>query len=170
MTVSATFGRGGHRPPTLTAMTTARIATPADAHDVGRLLDRFNAEYDEFTPGAGVLAERCAALIAADEMTALLAGDGPDGVIVVRFRPSFWTGTPEGYIEELYVVADHRGKGLGRSLLDGALELCRERGAKYVGLGTSTDDTAALGLYESAGFTNLEGPNGPSMLWYELEL
>jgi ribosomal protein S18 acetylase RimI-like enzyme len=104
-------------------------------------------------------------------MSALLAGDGPDGVIVVRFRPSFWSGTPEGYIEELYVVPELRGKGLGRALLDGALELCRERGAKYVGLGTSTDDIAALGLYESAGFTNREGrPDGPSMLWYELEL
>jgi ribosomal protein S18 acetylase RimI-like enzyme len=152
-------------------MSAARLATPADASHVGWLLDQFNREYDDFTPGAEVLAERCAELLAADEMSALLAGEGPDGVIVVRFRPSFWSGTPEGYIEELYVAPDQRGKGLGRALLDGALQLCRERGAKYVGLGTATDDVAAIGLYESAGFTNREGgADGPSMLWYELEL
>jgi ribosomal protein S18 acetylase RimI-like enzyme len=150
--------------------TAARVAAPADAKDIGRLLDAFNREYDDFTPGAEVLGERCAELLAADEMSALIAGDGPDGVVVVRFRPSFWTGTPEAYVEELYVAPEHRGQGLGRALLDGALELSRERGAGYIGLGTSTDDIAALGLYESAGFTNREGrPDGPSMLWYELE-
>jgi ribosomal protein S18 acetylase RimI-like enzyme len=150
--------------------TAVRVATPADASHIGRLLDAFNREYDDFTPGAEVLAERCAELLAADEMSALLAGGGPDGVVVVRFRPSFWTGTPEAYLEELYVTPALRGQGLGRALLDGALDFCRERGAKYIGLGTSTDDTAAIGLYESAGFTNEEGPGGPSMLWYELEL
>jgi ribosomal protein S18 acetylase RimI-like enzyme len=151
--------------------TTARLATPADARAIGRLLDAFNREYDDITPGAEVLAQRCAKLLASDEMSALVAGDGPDGVVVLRFRPSFWTGAPEAYLEELYVAPELRGRGLGRALLDGALELSRERGAEYIGLGTATDDIAALGLYESAGFTNREGrPDGPSMLWYELEL
>ena len=152
-------------------MANVRRATPDDAAQIGRLLDAFNREYDEFTPGAEALAGRCAELLAADAMSALLVGDGPDGVAVVRFRPSLWVDAPEAYLEELYVVPEHRGEGLGRALLDGALALCVERGAKYIGLGTSTDDTAALGLYESAGFTNREGkPDGPSMLWYELEL
>jgi hypothetical protein len=38
-------------------------------------------------------------------------------------------------------------------------------------IGTSETDTAARGLYESAGFTNREGkPDGPVMLFYEREL
>ena len=38
-------------------------------------------------------------------------------------------------------------------------------------IATSVDDTAARGLYESAGFTNREGrPDGPAMLFYEREL
>lgn len=151
-------------------MSAARRATPDDAAEIGWLLDAFNREYDTFTPGGDVLAERCAELLAADEMSALLVGDGPDGVAVLRFRPWLWGDGPEAYLEELYVAPELRGQGLGRALLDGALELCRERGAKFIGLGTSTDDVAALGLYESAGFTNEEGPGGPSMLWYELEL
>jgi ribosomal protein S18 acetylase RimI-like enzyme len=151
-------------------MTTARVATPPDAIHIGRLLDQFNREYEQPTPGPEAVAKRCAELIAADDMTALLVGQGPEGLAVVRFRPSIWSDGPEAYLEELYVIPELRGNGLGRALLDAVLELSRERGVSYIALGTSTDDTAAIGLYESAGFTNLEGPNGPSMLWYELEL
>jgi ribosomal protein S18 acetylase RimI-like enzyme len=117
------------------------------------------------------MAARCEELLAADEITALLVGDGPEGLAVVRFKPSLWATAEEAYLEELYVVPDQRGNGLGRALLGAVLELSRERGVTYISLGTSTDDTAAIGLYESAGFTNREGkPDGPSMLWYELEL
>ena len=61
------------------------------------------------------------------------------------------------YLEELYVVPDLRGNGLGRALLEAAMETARAEGAEHMELGTSEDDTAARGLYESAGFTNREG-------------
>jgi ribosomal protein S18 acetylase RimI-like enzyme len=151
-------------------MPAARRAGVEDAAEIGRLLDAFNREYGDYTPGAEALAERCSRLLGGALMSALLAGDGPDGVAVVRFRDSLWVEAPEAYLEELYVAPEHRGQGLGRALLDGALELSRERGARYIGVATSTADSEALGLYESAGFSNLERPGGPSMLWYELEL
>jgi ribosomal protein S18 acetylase RimI-like enzyme len=151
-------------------MTAARLATPQDAADIGRLLDQFNREYDDPTPGADAVATRGAELMDAGEITVLLIGEGPDGLAVMRFRPSLWSDGPESYLEELYVVPERRGQGLGRALLNAVIELSRERRATYIGLGTSTDDTAALALYESAGFSNLERPGGPSMLWYELEL
>jgi ribosomal protein S18 acetylase RimI-like enzyme len=55
-------------------------------------------------------------------------------------------------------------------LLDAAMRAAREGGAGRMELNTSTDDTAAIALYESTGFTNREGgPDGPRMLYYELE-
>ena len=40
-----------------------------------------------------------------------------------------------------------------------------------IDLNTRTDDRAAIGLYESAGFTNREGrPDGPRMRYYERDL
>ena len=53
-----------------------------------------------------------------------------------------------------------------------ALELARRRGATTVELGTASRDTAARGLYESLGFTNLEKEGRPEtqMLCYEREL
>ena len=149
----------------------ARLATREDAADAGRLLHDFNTEYGDYTPGPEVLAERLAAMIGNDEATVLLAGDGPDGIGVLRFRRLVFHDGLHAYLEELYVAPALRGHGLGRALLDLAMETARGRGAIWIELGTSDDDVAARGLYESAGFINREGgPGGPVMYVYEREL
>ena len=148
-----------------------RRASAADTPTFGRLLHAFNAEFGESTPDADVIAERAAPLIESGEITVLFAGDEPDGFAQLRFRPSLYTGALDAHLEELYVVPERRGHGLGRALLDAAMEYARKRGAAHIDLGTSEDDAAALALYESAGFTNLEGgPEGPRMLYYERDL
>jgi len=148
-----------------------RRADASDAEAAGRLLHDFNTEYDEFTPGAGAVAERLRELIPSGEVTVLLAGDPPQGLALLRFRPSLWTETLDCHLEELYVVPHRRGRGLGRALMDAAMALARERGAAHMELGTSEDDTAARALYERLGFTNREGnPDGPVMYFYEREL
>ena len=92
---------------------TARLATAADAAAAGRLLHRFNSEYDEPTPGPEQLGKRIGELIATGGTEVLLAGDGPDGILVVRFQPSIWSDGAEAYIAELYVVPERRREGLG---------------------------------------------------------
>ena len=149
----------------------ARLASAADAADIGRLLHDFNTEYGDYTPGPEALAERIAAMIDAGEATVLLAGDGPDGLGVLRFRRLIFHEGMHAYLEELYVVPSRRGEGLGRALLDLAMQTAREGGAIWIEIGTSEDDVAARGLYESAGFINREGgPGGPIMYVYEREL
>ena len=153
------------------AQTRIRPATAADATAFGRLLHAFNAEFGDPTPEAEVIAERAAPLIDTGEVTVLFAGAGPDGFAQLRFRPSLYTGALDAYLEELYVVPDRRGRGLGRALLTAAMDHARERGAAHIDLGTSEDDVAARALYESAGFTNREGgPDGPRMVYYERDL
>ena len=148
-----------------------RLASVSDAPAFGRLLHAFNVEFDEPTPDADLIAERATPLIADGDVTVLLGGDGPDGFAQLRFRPSLYTGALDAYLEELYVVPERRGHGLGRALLEAAMEHARARGAAHIDLGTSEDDVAARALYESAGFTNREGrPDGPRMLYYERDL
>jgi ribosomal protein S18 acetylase RimI-like enzyme len=148
-----------------------RLAGAADAPAFGRLLNAFNVEFDEPTPDADAIAARAAPLIASGEVTVLFGGGGPDGFAQLRFRPSLYTGELDAYLEELYVVPERRGHGLGRALLEAAMEYAKERGAAHIDLGTSEADVAALSLYESAGFTNREGgPEGPRMLYYERDL
>lgn len=150
----------------------ARVGTVDDAAEIARLLDAFNREYDTPTPGVEILTVRCRDLMEEGETAAVLDAEPDVGVGVVRFRRSLWTESPtalDAYLEELYVVPGHRGRGIGKALLNLVIEESRRRGAVRVELGTSTDDHAAIGLYESTGFTNLEGEGGPSMLVYELE-
>src|SRR3954465_8564326 len=139
--------------------TTIRRATPGDAGAVARLLQDFQEEFDETSPGVEALAERYADLIRNRDMTVLLAGEGPDGFAQIRYRPWVYSAGPQAhsYLEEFYVVASLRGQGIGRKLLEAALGWGRNEGATHMELGTSEDDTAARGLYESAAFTNREG-------------
>ena len=151
--------------------TRIRVATAADAPIFGQLLHAFNAEYGEPEPDADTIAERAAPLIEDGEVTVLFVGEGPDGFAELRFRPSLYTGALDAYLEELYVVPEQRGHGLGRALLEAAMQHARERGAARIELNTSETDVAARALYESAGFTNREGgPDGPPMLYYERDL
>jgi ribosomal protein S18 acetylase RimI-like enzyme len=161
------------RQPDSSGDAAVRRATPGDAGAVARLLHDFQQEFDEPSPGVEALTERYEELIRNRDMTVLLAGDGPDGFAQIRYRPWVYSAGPHAhsYLEELYVVPDLRGQGIGRALLEAAMETARTEGATHMELGTSETDTAARGLYESAGFTNREGsPDGPVMLFYEREL
>jgi ribosomal protein S18 acetylase RimI-like enzyme len=148
--------------------TEIRRAGPDEAAAIARLLHDFNTEFEEPTPGVAALTEYSRQLLEQDEMTVLLAGDGPDGISLIRFRPSVWTGRLEAHLQELYVVPPLRGRGIGRALLEATIAVAREAGATGIDLNTGETDTAARALYESMGFTNREGsPDGPSMLFYE---
>jgi ribosomal protein S18 acetylase RimI-like enzyme len=91
---------------------------------------------------------------------------------MVRFREAVWSDKLDAYLEEFYVAPEHRGRGLGRALLERVLEFARGRGAGRIDLGTAVDDRAARALYESLGFTNFEKPDDPGtrMLFYERAL
>lgn len=142
-----------------------------DAADIARLLRDFNLEYDEPTPEVGELTKTIARLLEEGEITVLLAGDGPDGLSLFRFRPGIWSAGEETYLQELYVVPHLRDRGIGRALLEATIELARERGSDGIDLNTGETDAAARALYESMGFTNREGsPDGPAMLFYEREI
>jgi ribosomal protein S18 acetylase RimI-like enzyme len=103
-------------------------------------------------------------------MTVLLAGEGPDGLALLRFRSSVWTDQQEAYLQELYVVPALRGRGIGEALMEAVLEACRTRDVAWIELNTGEIDVAARSLYRKLGFTNEEGPEGAAMLYYELEL
>ncbi|HEY4428910.1 MAG TPA: GNAT family N-acetyltransferase [Solirubrobacteraceae bacterium] len=145
-----------------------RVAGPADSGAVGQLLHDFNREFGDPTPPLDRLAERVRKLMAEGEMTVLVAGAGPDGVAVLRFRHAIFTEALECYLAELYVRPGVRRRGLGRALLQTAIDLARSRGADRMDLGTSDSDVAARALYESLGFSNREGrTDGPVNYFYE---
>jgi ribosomal protein S18 acetylase RimI-like enzyme len=148
-----------------------RRASASDAQEVARLMDDFQTEFDEYTPGVLVLAERYAALLESGGVAVLIAGGGPDGFAQLRFRPSVITGARDAYLEELYVDPRRRRRGLGRALLQEAMATARRDGATHMDIAVDESDEAAVNLYQSLGFTNREpGPGGGLMFFYEREL
>jgi ribosomal protein S18 acetylase RimI-like enzyme len=92
---------------------------------------------------------------------AVREGEGLAGFCwCVLFDPG--TGL-EGEVAEVYVAEGHRQQGVGRALLDAALELFRARGVTLGYVWTRGENEAAVKLYREAGFT----PNRQLVLtWY----
>jgi GNAT superfamily N-acetyltransferase len=54
-------------------------------------------------------------------------------------------------LNDLFVDPSARGGGIGRALIDAALEVARERGAKHLEWNTAPDNHTAQRLYDSTG-------------------
>lgn len=54
-------------------------------------------------------------------------------------------------MNDLYVVEEARGEGVGRALIEASAEVARERGAPFVEWATAPDNTIAQRLYDSTG-------------------
>lgn len=156
-------------------MATARPATATDAPVLARMLHDFNTEYDDPSPGVEVLSRRVTDFIDGDVKRYLLGaereGGDPVGFAQIGFIPTIWSERLIAHLDELYVVPDRRGHGVGRALIEAFLALARERGAPRAEVVTGEDDTAARALYERFGFANeVEGPDNSRSLFYELDL
>lgn len=62
------------------------------------------------------------------------------------------TGLSQGWIMDIGVIPEWRGKGAGQVLLKAAEEHCRAQGVHYLGLAVSSHNVRALKLYEKFGF------------------
>src|SRR3954468_599568 len=55
-------------------------------------------------------------------------------------------------LNDLYVESNYRKQGIGRQLIDAAMQFAKEQGATYIQLETMPDNITAQRLYESIGF------------------
>jgi len=73
-----------------------------------------------------------------------------DGALVGAAMCRIWDdGT--GWVSQLAVAVEHRGRGLGRALLLQALRGLRDGGAEVLGLSVNAENRGALGLYQRVG-------------------
>lgn len=70
-------------------------------------------------------------------------------------RAAVITSGEVGLIEQVHVLSQHRGRGLGRAVVEAAIELCVRAQLKHVMLTVAPDNTVAIGLYASLGFAKL---------------
>ncbi len=147
-----------------------RRASVDDAPVLAELLDRFNREFDTPTPGPAVLAARLGQLLAGDSVFALLAGAPAVGFALLTLRPNVWYDGPVALLDELYVVLDERGRGIGTRLLKAAESEAVARGAKLLEINVDGEDTDARRFYERHGYANHEPGQTQPQLYYSREL
>ena len=133
-----------------------REATPADVPDLLRLV-RDLAEYERELDKVEATEE--------DYRRLMFPGEGPatayghvaevDGEVVgmalwyVTF--STWTGVNGIWLEDLYVMPEHRGRGIGRDLLAALARICVERGYPRLEWWVLNWNEPSIGFYRSLG-------------------
>ncbi len=153
----------------MTAAVSTRLATPADAAHVARLLQDFNTEYEVDSPGVDVLAPRLATLLATDHTVAIVA-DLPDrpfvGVGLVTLRTNVWYSGLVALLDELYVVPELRSHGAGAAMLSELSTLANERGVELIEINVDEGDTDTMRFYERHGYVAAEPDTGERALYY----
>ena len=127
-----------------------RDATPGDEADFLRLWQGFTDGYN-LTLGPGVTAFTWARLMdPGSPMQARLAClDGvPQGFAIHQHHPSTWVMGDDGYLEDLYVAPEARGRGLGRALIEDLIAIGRARGWQRLYWLTEIENATARRLYD----------------------
>jgi len=135
-----------------------RLATSADKAQILALLDAFSAMlHTSDTPSeiGGPLLDEIferpdTHIFVAEEAGHLL------GIVFLYLLPNVRHGYFRGHIEDFFVSASARRKGVGTALFGAVTEYCRNNGVTVIKLDSGNDLTGAHAFYEGVGGRSTE--------------
>jgi ribosomal protein S18 acetylase RimI-like enzyme len=152
----------------------AWVATPGEAETAAGLLVAFRNHLGVDWPSDNAFLAGVERLIEdpGTEFLLCAADDDspPAGVAQLRFRYGIWWAATDCLLEDLFVAAEARGHGVGRALVELAVERARLRGCRRIELDVNDANDAALALYRSFGFDNRDDRYGGGNLFMRLHL
>lgn len=113
------------------------------APDAEKVMRRFLADLSSSSHSCLFVAEVDGE--AGGELAGFISGELRDGS--PAFSPRTWTA-----VEDVYVVPDLRGLGIGRALFEACHEWARQKGADGLSLQVAVDNNRARKFYEALGF------------------
>jgi ribosomal protein S18 acetylase RimI-like enzyme len=129
-------------------------AEEKDLKELGRLFNLYRIFYeeeDDLEKASRYIAER----FNHRESEIFVAQEGNIGLTgFVQLYPSFCSvsAMPILILYDLYVDHSHRGKGIGRLLMNAARDFAKDNGFKRLELSTAKDNHIGQSLYESLGY------------------
>jgi GNAT superfamily N-acetyltransferase len=131
-----------------------RAAEATDVPVIARLI-RGLASFEKMEDQVSMTEERLAANLFGEHRYAetLLAEDDGEPVGFALFFHNFSTflGLPGVYLEDLFVIPEQRGRGIGRALLKELARLAVERGCGRLEWSVLDWNSDAIGFYERLG-------------------
>jgi GNAT superfamily N-acetyltransferase len=132
-------------------------AGPEEAEVVARLMIAFRNHLGYDWPSDNAFLAGVERLIEDRDTEFILAAPDDDsppaGVAQLRFRWGIWRAGGDCLVEDVFVEAPARGRGVARALMEEATHRALERGCRRMELDTSESNEAALALYHAFGFT-----------------
>src|SRR6266508_487411 len=139
-----------------------RLCEPNDTPQIVPMIQAQVAASGRAAPDPDALNDLVHALLISQFSDFLLAdmNGRTVGVLQINYRLSTWEVAPYAVIEDFYLVAEARGKGVGTRMLDYACARAEGRGSTFIQSSVRAEDWAARRLYEAFGFTAT-----PQSLW-----
>jgi GNAT superfamily N-acetyltransferase len=149
-----------------------RPARGSDASAIARILKEIgwfqHANETPETALAGLIQDKIAHAGTGHSQAIFIAVDAAQaclGYVSVHWVPYLIFKGPEGYVSELFVSAQHRGRGIGTRLLDAAIAEARNRGCVRLGLLSNRErESYERGFYTSRGW--IERPEMANMVYF----
>jgi ribosomal protein S18 acetylase RimI-like enzyme len=131
-----------------------RSARSEDVRDVIRLMREF-AEYERLLDSFEITDEKLTDALFGNRPVAEMLVAATSGMIVgyALFLPCFasFRGQRGLYLEDIYISAYYRGRGIGRSLLGAVAAAAAKRGCERIDFQVLEWNHAAIAFYEKLG-------------------
>ena len=136
-------------------MITIDVAKPSDIDTLVALLGSLFADEAEFV--ADSAKQKAGLVLILNDSTqgqifVAREADSVVGMVNLLFTISTALGSHVVILDDLIVTSAYRSKGVGKLLMDAALNFCSARGLVRISLQTDLDNYIAQHLYESRGF------------------
>ncbi|MEO0952085.1 MAG: GNAT family N-acetyltransferase [Pseudomonadota bacterium] len=137
---------------------TAQISQ-AESSDLGQLaglLDALFSQETEFAPDRETQMTALRSIIndpRIGEITVARKDGRCVGMVLILYTISTALGARVALLEDMIVAENCRGEGVGRQLINAAMERARRSGCKRVSLLTDADNLSAQRFYRSRGFS-----------------
>jgi len=124
------------------------LAAIEDAPAIAKL----NLLFNEVDENADAIARRMRDPACVETVILAKTADEMVGFALVRVVPSVLYSKPHAELTELFVVENHRQRGIGGELIAYAEQIARQKGARSILVQTGDDNIPALSLYRKYGY------------------
>ena len=88
----------------------------------------------------------------------------------MTLRPNVWYDGPVALLDELYVVPERRGQGIGSEMIELFVAECRARHVGLIEINVDESDVDAQRFYRRHGFSDVDPDSGERASYFLQEL